>query len=172
MRVMRAVGDTEAYQILKIRPLTGALGAEISGVDLSKPLSGQAREEIKRALYDYLVIYFHDQVGLSRERHLEVAQMFGPLQRIPHIFSVDGYPDVQIVRRERVHIFQLRCRGVYDLMQRVKRIFSLESPLSRGRLKENAAKREDVGTVIDLVHATTRLLGRHVPDSAHHHSRR
>ena len=48
MRVMRAIGDTEAYQILKIQPLTGALGAEISGVDLSKPLSGQAREEIKR----------------------------------------------------------------------------------------------------------------------------
>jgi hypothetical protein len=30
MRVMRAIGATEAYQILKIRPLTGALGAEIS----------------------------------------------------------------------------------------------------------------------------------------------
>jgi len=100
MRVMRAIGDTEAYQILKIRPLTGALGAEISGVDLAKPLSGQAREEIKRALYDHLVIYFHDQTGFSRERHLELAQMFGPLQKIPHIFSVDGYPDVQMVRRE------------------------------------------------------------------------
>jgi alpha-ketoglutarate-dependent taurine dioxygenase len=46
------------------------------------------------------VIYFHDQEGFSRELHLEFAQMFGKLQKIPHIFSVEGYPDVQMVRRE------------------------------------------------------------------------
>jgi alpha-ketoglutarate-dependent taurine dioxygenase len=100
MRLMRAVADDSAYKILRIRPLTGALGAEISGVDLSKPLSAAAREEIKRALYDHLVIYLHDQEGFSRDLHLEFAQMFGKLQKIPHIFSVEGYPDVQMVRRE------------------------------------------------------------------------
>jgi alpha-ketoglutarate-dependent taurine dioxygenase len=100
MRLMRAVADDSAYKILRIQPLTGALGAELSGVDLSKPLSAAAREEIKRALYDHLVIYFHDQAGFSRELHLEFAQTFGTLQKIPHIFSVDGYPDVQMVRRE------------------------------------------------------------------------
>ena len=100
MRLMRTVADDSAYKILRIRPLTGALGAEISGVDLSKPLTEAAREEIKRALYDHLVIYFHDQEGFSRDLHLEFAQMFGKLQKIPHIFSVEGYPDVQMVRRE------------------------------------------------------------------------
>jgi alpha-ketoglutarate-dependent taurine dioxygenase len=105
MRLMRTVADDSAYKILEIRPLTGALGAEISGIDLSKPLTAAAREEIKRALYDHLVIYFqvqkgYGQEGFSRELHLEFAQMFGTLQRIPHIFSVDGYPDVQMVRRE------------------------------------------------------------------------
>jgi alpha-ketoglutarate-dependent taurine dioxygenase len=100
MRLMRTVADDSAYEILEIRPLTGALGAEISGIDLSKPLTAAAREEIKRALYDHLVIYFHGQEGFSRELHLEFAQMFGTLQKIPHIFSVDGYPDVQMVRRE------------------------------------------------------------------------
>jgi len=88
------------YKILTIRPLTGALGAEISGVDLSQPLSVAARQEIRQALDDHLVIYFHDQVGFTRELHLDFAQMFGPLQKIPHIFSVPGYPDVQMVRRE------------------------------------------------------------------------
>ncbi len=99
MRLMRPVSQT-AYKILKIRPLTGALGAEISGLDLSRPLSADAQREIRQALYDHLVIYFHDQVGFTRELHLEFAQMFGPLQKIPHIFSVPGYPDVQMVRRE------------------------------------------------------------------------
>jgi alpha-ketoglutarate-dependent taurine dioxygenase len=100
MRLMRKVADESAYKIVRVRPLTGALGAELSGVDLSQPLTEQAREEIKRALYDHLVIYFHDQVGFSRERHVELAQVFGTLQKIPHIFSVDGHPDVQMVRRE------------------------------------------------------------------------
>jgi taurine dioxygenase len=98
MRATRSVAAD--YRLLKIRPLSGALGAEIAGVDLSKPLSAEAQREIKQALYDYLVIYFHDQVGFTRELHLDFAQMFGPLQKIPHIFSVSGYPDVQIVRRE------------------------------------------------------------------------
>ncbi|HVY81969.1 MAG TPA: hypothetical protein VG994_13355 [Steroidobacteraceae bacterium] len=38
---------------------------------------------MQRALYDYLVIYFRDQPGFTRERHLELAQMFGPLQGFP-----------------------------------------------------------------------------------------
>ena len=100
MRVMRTVADDSTYQILEIRPLTGALGAELTGVDLSQPLTEEACAEIKRALYDHLVIYFHEQAGFTRERHLEFARMFGPLQKIPHIFSVEGYPDVQMVRRE------------------------------------------------------------------------
>ena len=100
MRVMRTVADDSTYRILEIRPLTGALGAEITGVDLSQPLTGEACAEIKRALYDHLVIYFHGQAGFTRERHLEFARMLGPLQKIPHIFSVEGYPDVQMVRRE------------------------------------------------------------------------
>lgn len=99
-RMLRQVADSSTYHILKIAPLTGALGAEITGVDLSQPLSEEARAEILRALYDHLVIYFPDQPGFTRERHLELARLFGPLQKIPHIFSVEGYPDVQIVRRE------------------------------------------------------------------------
>jgi alpha-ketoglutarate-dependent taurine dioxygenase len=112
MRLMRTVADDSAYKILRIRPLTGALGAEISGVDLSKPRTAAAREEIKRALYDHLVIYCHDQEGFSRELHLEFAQMFGKLQKSPHIFSVDGYPDVQMVRREPGHASRMEytCR--------------------------------------------------------------
>ena len=100
MRVMRQVAVARPYNILQIRPLTGALGAEISGVDLSKELRPAEREEIRQALHDHLVIYFRDQPGFTRERHLEFAGMFGPLQKIPHIFSVEGYPDVQMVRRE------------------------------------------------------------------------
>lgn len=100
MRVMRDVADSSTYRILQVAPLTGALGAEINGLDLGQPLSEAARKEVLQALHDHLVIYFPDQHSFTRERHLEFARLFGALQKIPHIFSVDGYPDVQIVRRE------------------------------------------------------------------------
>ena len=84
---------------LDIRPVTGALGAEIHGVDLSGPLDETTRRAILDAFARYLVIWFPDQ-KLTRERHLEFSRMFGPLQPIPHIFSVEGYPDIQIVKRD------------------------------------------------------------------------
>ena len=100
MRVMRDVAPEDTYGTLRVKPLTGALGAELSGVDLSRPLSHEARDEIRQALFDHLVIFFRDQPGFSRQRHLEFAQIFGQLQNIPHLFGVEGYPDVQVIRRE------------------------------------------------------------------------
>ena len=37
-------------------------------------------------------------------------------------------------------------------------------------LVKNAAERKDVGTVVDFIHAATRLLRRHVTDGSDHHS--
>lgn len=96
----KATATAGDYQRLTVRPLTGALGAEICGVNLAEPIDAATGREILQALYDHLVIYFCEQQGFRREDHLRFAQLFGPLQRIPHIFSVEGYPDIQIVRRE------------------------------------------------------------------------
>lgn len=91
---------TTGYKHIRVLPLNGAVCAEIQGVDLTRPLPDEVREEVMRAFAENLVIYFRDQHGLTRERHVEVAEMFGPLQRIPHIFSVEGHPEVQIVERK------------------------------------------------------------------------
>ena len=100
MRIVRQVAGRDAYKVLTVRRLNGALGAELSGVDLSKPIGPDARREIRQALVDHLVVYFRGQPGFSRERHLEFARMFGPLQKVPRLLSVEGYPHVQIARRE------------------------------------------------------------------------
>ncbi|MGH7783770.1 MAG: TauD/TfdA dioxygenase family protein [Candidatus Binatia bacterium] len=89
-----------SYKIIKVKPLTGAIGAEIEGVDLSRSLDEATKAEVMRAFSDHLVIYFYNQLGFTRERHIDFARMFGPIQNIPHGRSVDGYPDVQIVRYE------------------------------------------------------------------------
>ena len=46
-----------AYRTIEVAPLAGALGAEISGVDLSKPLGNEMFSEIHQAFLDHLVIF-------------------------------------------------------------------------------------------------------------------
>ena len=60
------------YNTISARRIAGALGAEIAGVDLSRPLSDEVIGEIRRALLDHQVIFFHDQ-HLTPEQHLASA---------------------------------------------------------------------------------------------------
>lgn len=87
-----------AYRHIEVRPLTGVLGAEIFGVDLRESLAPQAWDEIRQAFADHQVILFPDQ-PVSHEQHLAFARNFGQVIRLPQLHSVDGYPEVQIIRR-------------------------------------------------------------------------
>ena len=49
------------YKHIEVHPIAGALGAEVHGVDLSKPLEEETFEEINQAFLDHLVIFFRDQ---------------------------------------------------------------------------------------------------------------
>ncbi len=60
-----------------VTPLSDALGAEISGVNLTKPLDAATVEAINRAWLDHLVILVRGQ-QLSEEDHLRFAGYFGP----------------------------------------------------------------------------------------------
>jgi taurine dioxygenase len=53
--------ESAPYDTITVDKLTPIIGAEIGGVDLSKPLGNQAFEEIHRALAENLVIFFRDQ---------------------------------------------------------------------------------------------------------------
>src|ERR1700683_590195 len=44
-----------------VTPLSPNIGAEISGIDLTKPLSAQQVQELRDALTRHLVIFFRDQ---------------------------------------------------------------------------------------------------------------
>ena len=56
-----------------VRQVAGALGAEISGVDLRSGLDAATAQAIRRALLDHLVIFFRDQ-DLSPDRFLAFAR--------------------------------------------------------------------------------------------------
>lgn len=67
---------------LRIEPITPAIGAEITGIDLTSPLASAACEAIYAALLEHHVIFFRDQ-PLSPASHLALAQSFGDLDG-PH----------------------------------------------------------------------------------------
>ena len=68
---------------LSIRPLEPTIGAEISGIDLSQPISDAVRDEIKRTLLEYKVVFFRDQ-QLNTDQHAAFAARFGKLYVHPN----------------------------------------------------------------------------------------
>jgi taurine dioxygenase len=85
---------------LTITPIAGALGAEISGVDLSRPLEPNLVKAIRKALLDHLVIFFRDQ-HLAPEHLMAFAEAFGTPVEYPLIKGIDGYPFItEIVKLE------------------------------------------------------------------------
>ena len=86
-------------QSLQIRRTAGALGAEISGVDLSQALPDATIAAIRQALLDHQVIFFRDQ-ALSPERQVAFGARFGPLNIHPYVAGMAGHPEVMEVVKE------------------------------------------------------------------------
>ena len=51
---------------LTIEPISGTLGAEITGVDLATDLDDETVAEIRRAWLEHLVVFFRDQDARRR----------------------------------------------------------------------------------------------------------
>ena len=68
---------------LTVRPLEPTIGAEISGVDLRKPISDGVRDSIKNTLLQYKVVFFRDQ-ELTADQHAAFAARFGKLYTHPN----------------------------------------------------------------------------------------
>jgi taurine dioxygenase len=67
---------------LDVKPVTPLIGAEISGVDLSKPLSDNELGAVKQALRDHLVIFFRDQ-DMTPDQQKDFGRQFGDLHLHP-----------------------------------------------------------------------------------------
>ncbi len=78
---------------IAVRPIAGALGAEIEGVDLSRPLDAAAAAAIRRALLEHLVIFFRDQ-KLTPQQQLAFARAFGEPMEYPQL---KGLPDCPLI---------------------------------------------------------------------------
>jgi len=84
---------------IEVRPVSGALGAEIHGVDLSEPLSEEVFSDIRQAFWDHSVIFFRDQ-DLTPEQHIAFAERWGAINVNRFFKQVEGYPKIAEVRKE------------------------------------------------------------------------
>ena len=82
--------------MFSVKKLSGCIGAELSGVDLTSDLEKSVLDEIERLLLDHEVIFFRDQ-DISWQQHKEIAEHFGSLQSHPAYSSPDGYPEITIL---------------------------------------------------------------------------
>lgn len=84
----------------RLRRLSGALGAEIAGIDLSQELAPALVTALRQALLDHLVIFFRDQ-ALTPERFLALARRFGEPVEYPFVRGIDGFPEIiQVAKLE------------------------------------------------------------------------
>ena len=67
---------------ITIKPVTSTIGAEVSGIDLRRPLADETVAEVRQALLDHLVVFFRNQ-HISDEEHLAFALRFGTLSVSP-----------------------------------------------------------------------------------------
>ena len=67
---------TAAELGLDIRPMAGHIGAEILGIDLTKPLSPELVAAVRATLLQWKVVFFRDQ-DITQEQHIAFGQLFG-----------------------------------------------------------------------------------------------
>ena len=78
---------------LTILPMTPTIGAEIEGIDLSRPLSAATVSALRQALLDWKVLFFRDQ-DITTDQHLAFSRNFGDLEVHPFAPHKPDYPEV------------------------------------------------------------------------------
>ena len=84
---------------IEIRQASGAVGAEISGIDLSEPLQAHVRGTIQQTLADRGVVFFRGQ-SLTPDQHIALAREFGAINVNRFFAHAEGYPEIALVAKE------------------------------------------------------------------------
>tara|TARA_Y100000588_G_C14219886_1_gene910528 strand:- start:261 stop:1199 length:939 start_codon:yes stop_codon:yes gene_type:complete len=93
-------GTTKTSPI-SVQPLTVHIGAEISNVDLSYPLSAHEITAIRGALLRWKVVFFREQ-HLSHQQHIQFARQFGETTPAHVVFGSDpNHPEIYPVTKKR-----------------------------------------------------------------------
>ena len=76
---------------ITVQKIAGAIGAEVSGVDLRRELSDETIAEIRRAWLEHVVIFLRDQ-DIGSAQYLAFAERLGKPVEYPFIRGLEGFP--------------------------------------------------------------------------------
>jgi taurine dioxygenase len=83
-------GSCPAFEV---RPLSGAIGAEIHGVDLARELPDETIAALRQTWLEHVVIFFRDQ-HLAPAQFMGFAQRFGQPVEYPFLKGLPGFPQI------------------------------------------------------------------------------
>ena len=82
-----------------INPISGSIGAEIHGVNLSTDLSDAVFSEIRQTFIDHGLIFFRNQ-ELTPDDHLRFAKRWGEININRFFAKVEGYEQIAEVKKD------------------------------------------------------------------------
>jgi taurine dioxygenase len=82
---------------MQVKRVAGALGAEISGLDLSA-LSDPQAKALRAAWLEHLVLFFRDQ-ALTPAQYMAFAKRLGKPVEYPFVKGIEGFPEVIEVKK-------------------------------------------------------------------------
>ncbi|NMN97617.1 TauD/TfdA dioxygenase family protein [Antrihabitans stalactiti] len=106
---------TQVAEALDVRPQSGWTGAEIRGVDLTRPLRDEQVAAIRAALLQWKVVFFRDQV-IDHADHVRFASAFGSPTPAHPLFDAipdSDFPTIYPIFRDRFKARYAESRG-YD----------------------------------------------------------
>ena len=77
---------------MKVKLCSGALGAEIEGIDL-RTINSDNFKLINDLLLEHKVIFFREQ-NMSPEEQINLAKLFGPVEEHAYVKGLEGYPEI------------------------------------------------------------------------------
>jgi taurine dioxygenase len=104
-----------APQHFEVRRFNAPVGAEIIGLDISRPISTEDFRRIHRAHLEHHVLVFRDQ-RITPQEHIDFSRRFGPLEiHVLHQFHLKNHPEILIVSniKENGEPIGLGDAGVY-----------------------------------------------------------
>jgi taurine dioxygenase len=85
---------------ITVNPISGALGAEIEGVDLSTPLSDELFSDLNQIFLDHSVIFFRDQ-SITPDQQKDFGRHWGTLNVHPFVKALEGHPEIIPIVKEK-----------------------------------------------------------------------
>jgi len=95
---------------MEIRKVAGALGAELSDIDLRTPMDASLTREVRQALLDHQVIFLRDQ-DLTPQQFLAFANAMGEPIEYPFVKGLAGFP--QIIEVKKLETERVNFGGIW-----------------------------------------------------------